>query len=80
MAVTTTQLDNLPTYTDAQMVKVCKKALVDVMAGGQSYSLNGRTVTLADLDKLKTMLAFFEDRVESASNGENIALVEFRGP
>lgn len=80
MAITTTQLDNLPDYTDSQMVRVCKKAIVDVLGGGQNYSINGRTLTRADLDKIKGMLTFFENRVESASTGENIALAEFRGP
>lgn len=82
MAVTTTQLDNLPNYTDAQMVKACRKAIVDILAGGQNYSINGRTLGMADLDKVKDMLAFFEEREESAGNtdGTTTALGEFVGP
>lgn len=82
MAITTTQLDALPDYTDAQMVKVCKKAIVDILAGGQNYSINGRTLSRADLDKVTNMLSFFEERVEAAGNtdGTTTALAEFTGP
>ncbi|MEM9111324.1 MAG: hypothetical protein AAGC72_15020 [Planctomycetota bacterium] len=81
MAISTTTIDNLPDYTDAQMVKLCKYAISQILGGAQSYSINGRTFTGADLDKLRAMLSFYEDRFESDTNGgENIALVEFRGP
>ena len=81
MAISTSTIDSLPDYTDAQMLKLVKHAISQILGGAQSYSVNGRTYTGADLDKLKAMLTFYEDRVEaSGNNGENIALVEFRGP
>lgn len=81
MAISTTTINNLPDYTDGEMVKLCKYAISQILGGAQSYSINGRTYTGADLDKLKNMLTFYENRVEEAgNNGNNSALVEFRGP
>jgi len=81
MAITTTTIDALPDYTDAQMLKLVKHAISQILGGAQSYSINGRSFTSADLDKLKGMLTFYEDRVvDSASDGGGIALAELRGP
>lgn len=81
MAISTSTIDGLPDYTDAQMVRLIKYAITQVLGGAQSYSINGRSYTSADLDKLKMMLTFYEDRIEAdGNNGENIALAEFRGP
>lgn len=81
MAISTSTIDGLPDYTDSQMLKLVKHAISQILGGAQSYSINGRTFTAADLDKLKTMLTFYEDRVEDSGNTSgNIALVEFRGP
>lgn len=81
MAISTTTIDGLPDYTDAQMVKLIKYAITQVLGGAQSYSINGRSYTGADIDKLKTLLAWYEERVEDSGNSGNFtALVEFRGP
>lgn len=82
MAISTSTIDGLPDYTDAQMVRLVKHAISQVLGGAQSYSINGRSYTGADLDKLKKMLTFYEDRVEAAgnANGSNIVLAELTGP
>lgn len=82
MAISKADIAAIPDYTDGEMVKLCKLALSQILAGSQSYSINGRTFSRANLNDLKKLLAFYEDRVEEATNGSqgNIALVEFRGP
>jgi len=81
MAISTSTIDGLPDYTDAQMVKLCKYAISQILGGAQSYSINGRSYTSANLADLKKMLAFYEDRVEEDGNNGNFGvLVEFRGP
>lgn len=81
MAISTTDIDNLPDYTDAQMLKLVKYAISQILGGAQSYSINGRTYTSADLEKLRDMQDWYEDRVrDAAGNGDFTALVEYRGP
>jgi len=81
MAISDTTITNLEDYTDGQIVKMIRYAIIQIMASGQSYSINGRTFTRANVKDLKELLTFFEDRVEaeSSTTGTNIALVEFRG-
>ncbi len=82
MAITKAQIAAIPDYTDAEMVKLCKLGLTQIQGGSQSYSINGRTFTRANLKDLEAHLTFWEERVAAAasSTGTNIALAEFIGP
>ena len=53
MAITNAQILALPDYTDAEMVKLCKFGLTQVLGAAQSYSINGRSFTRANLKDLK---------------------------
>lgn len=76
MAITTSQIDDLPDYTDAQIVKMLKAAVVAVSTG-QSVTVMGRTVSRANLAELRETLEFFENRVNAAEEGGGTALVQF---
>jgi hypothetical protein len=52
------------------------------VAKGQSYSMNGRTLTLANIREIREQLHYWERRVAafSGSNHNNqITLADFRG-
>lgn len=48
-------IDNLQTFTAAQMLKAVEYAIVTISIDGQSTSIGGRMYTAADLDKLRKM-------------------------
>lgn len=52
MAMTPSEIDALPDYTAAQLLKVLERNIVEVHTGGQSYGINGRQYTRADLESL----------------------------
>lgn len=71
-----TQFTISTSYTDAEMLAFVKQAIVEILAGAQSYSLpDGRTWTGADLDKLAKMERVYQSRVD-ASTGSAVSLVE----
>lgn len=78
----TIDFDNLQTVTDANLLKAVKVAIATVMVGGQSYTINGRTFTRADLDELRKLRSELEQMVaESGSaTGSLSALARFGGP
>jgi hypothetical protein len=80
MALTPTEIDALPSYTAAQLLKVLERNIVDVHTAGQSYSVSGRVLTRADLpslyeqrERLKMEIA---DAAVSDQGGGNV-LVKF---
>ena len=51
------------------------------VAKGQSYSMNGRTLTLANIREIREQIHYWERRVIALSNiknGSNIILADFR--
>lgn len=71
---------SLTTYTDQDMVLIYRDAIVKV-ASGQSYTINGRTMTRANLQELQETLAFWEMRATADGNGLGMgtATVQFAG-
>jgi hypothetical protein len=62
-------------YTDAQMLAFVKQAIIEVVAGGQSYALpGGRQWTGADLAKLHAMETAYQSRVDAESYGMPVNL------
>lgn len=80
--MTPDQIDALPDYTDAQILKLYRKALVHGW-GGTSRTIDGRSVTFPEPDKLLDLIERLEDRVaEDGGDGDNnggVALAVF-GP
>jgi hypothetical protein len=75
-------LSALPTYTTAQKLLAVDKAIVDVLMGGASVTHNGRTLTRADLDKLRKLKEHFEQEAadESTESPGGIALMQYGDP
>lgn len=54
------------TYTDAEQVALCKQGLAELTVA-QSTTVRGKTYTKANIDELKELLRFWENRVASAA-------------
>jgi UDP-N-acetyl-D-mannosaminuronic acid transferase (WecB/TagA/CpsF family) len=67
------------THTDAQLLALYRDALAKI-ATGQSYSINGRSLTHANLKEVRDMIDWLEARVQTATDGVggNIALAQFK--
>ena len=81
MAITVTQIENLPAYTAGNILDSLNYAIIQIALSGQSYSLNGRTYTRANLESLKRIRDSIKAEVDAASSssGRNTALADFSG-
>ncbi len=71
---------NIQTFTNAELLKLVRLAIANVLVGGQGYGLNGTTFTRADLSDLRKVEAELADAVETEVAGEaggGLALVRF---
>jgi len=75
VALTPAQIDALPDYTNAQMVKLHRSALVDLAGAGPdgSVAVAGRQYTLRDTDQLRASLRYFEDLARADAEAAAIA-------
>lgn len=61
MALTPQQIDELPDYTNAQMVKLLRAAIAELASNPEAtVTVAGHAHTLQDLDKLRMALKDFE--------------------
>ena len=61
------------TQTTAEMLEQVNKAISAVLAGGQSYKIDSRSLTRADLAQLKAIRDDLEARIDS---GESAHLLD----
>lgn len=75
----TIDIDSLQTFTPAQLLALVDHAIATLLAGGQSYSINGRAYNRADLDKLRQMRTDLKREVEetASTTGTLTALATF---
>jgi hypothetical protein len=81
MPISSTDIAGLPDYTDAELLKMYRWALIN-NAAGQTRSISGRTVQFPTADEIRKTIQWLEDRVAAASNavGGNMALGAFEDP
>lgn len=79
MAISITQIDGVPDYTPANLLKSLNYAIVQITMSGQSYSINGRTFNRANLADLKRIRDDIKAEVDASasSSGRNAALGDF---
>lgn len=72
---------NVQTFTDAELLAMFRLALVNVSTG-QSYAINGRALTRADLSQIRETIEWLEERVNAASTEAQggLALVRYGEP
>lgn len=80
MAISTSDIDNLPDYTDAQLLKLYRWAITNG-AAGTTRSINNRSVSFPSLTEMMAAISWLEDRIAAADgNGGMNALVQFGEP
>jgi hypothetical protein len=72
----------MASLTDSQLLDLYRNAM-GAIANGQSYSINGRSLTRANLKDVWAMIQQLERRIAMAANdatGTGIVLVRFGNP
>lgn len=81
MAISTSDIDALPDWSVARTLKAAKNARMNILMGGVSRSMNGRTLTMADLSQLEEVIQRLEAASQVESNDGNMhAYVSFGRP
>lgn len=76
MSISNADIAALPTYTDAEHLKLVDYAISTVLAGGTAVGINGRSITRSDLPDLYATKAIIESRINSSSS-DGRALITF---
>jgi hypothetical protein len=81
MAISNADITALPSYTDAELLKLYRSALANGWAG-TSRTINGRSITFAGPKELRDTIQWLETRINDASDdaGGGLALVQFGEP
>lgn len=79
MAITTAAIDALPDYSAAQQLKMWKYASV-ALASGESYQINGRTLSRANAEEVRQMIQFWQEQVTADGGDDGAALIVFGEP
>jgi hypothetical protein len=80
MAITNAQLAAYEDLTPANILLAWKQALVAVAVAGQSYMLNGRSLTRANIKEIQDQIIYWQGVVNSAEEGGGNILVRFGEP
>lgn len=82
MAITPAQIDAMPDYTSAQMLKLWRKAQVDVATAGTSTVFNGRTLVRSDAEEIRKQIVFWQGQaIQDANPGQGMtSLSQFNPP
>jgi hypothetical protein len=68
---------SIPEYTDAELLKIYRHAEVQILLGGQSYTIGGRQYTRASLRDLHKKIEDLQARIDYSGS---IALARFNRP
>lgn len=64
------EIDAMPDYTDAQLLKMYRRALLD-LATHKSVEVNGRNLSRADEKFVRDMIEWLEDRIAGESDEDD---------
>lgn len=84
MPISAADIDALPDYTDAQLLKLARSQVTQILATGQAYDMNGRSLTRTDLPKIQEFIEWLEGRIdaeetdEESTSNDGVALAIFR--
>jgi hypothetical protein len=79
MPIDPDDIDSLPTYTTAQRLKMYRKAEMDILAAGQSYSVEDRQKMSAQLSEIRQAIKDLEAELanEDSTFDNGFGLIEF---
>jgi hypothetical protein len=79
MPIDPDDIDALPTYTTAQRLKMYRKAEMDILAAGQSYSVEDRQKMSAQLSEIRQAIKDLEAELanEDSTFDNGFGLIEF---
>jgi hypothetical protein len=80
MAITNAQLAAYENLTPANILLAWKQAEAAIAIAGQSYMLNGRSLTRANLGEIRAAIVYWQGVVNSAEEGGGNILVRFGEP
>jgi hypothetical protein len=80
MAINPADIDAIPEYTDAQILKATRLAITQITLTGVSRGINGRSLTTANLADLWQQVRDLESRVAAGDGTGSIAVVSFNDP
>lgn len=64
--------------TDAELLVYTRAAIVKILTDGQAYSINGRSLTRADLPELRKQVEWLEARVDADAGTSTKNLAKLR--
>lgn len=69
--------NNVGTGSDSELLEFARAAIATITLTGQAYTINGRTLTRADLPELRETVDWLEQRI-AADGGESPKLIKVR--
>lgn len=67
------------TGTDQELLNLARAAIAQILANGQAYSIDGDTLTRADLPELRRQVEWLEQRVNAETESQPAEnLVQFK--
>ncbi len=70
MPITPQDIDALPVFTSAQLLKLTEHAIAQITIGAQAFTADGRQLTRADLGKLYDQRDRLREEVSADVAGE----------
>jgi len=66
------------TGTDAELLEFTRAAIAKITLEGQAYTIDGRSLTRADLGVLREQMVFLESRINAAAGNrrDNVACLQ----
>ena len=71
--------DSIQTFTDQQLLDMVRNAKANILLGGQSYTINGRTFTRANLAELNKIEKELRAMIDDTAIG-SVGLARFNRP
>lgn len=68
-----------PEVTDAELLTIYRAAMA-ALGTGQSYSINGRTMTRVDIAEVRETITWLEARIDTKTGDGDVGVVTFDKP
>jgi hypothetical protein len=69
MSISIESIEATPAYTAQHHLTMWQKASIELAAGGQSYSINGRMLTRANWEEIQQAIVYWQNVVNAEAAG-----------